>query len=145
MLDRLLKLRWPVTAVLSDEDVTKRNDRYLDLKNEQWNLAEDLIKVFEPFSVATSFLSYEENVSVSSVFAILHGLLDQLKSSVDDDDSPVIRQFKDKVPKQIKERWELECVDVSTPLLLTSALDPRFRQLIFLKLKDKIVLSIWRS
>ena len=135
MLDRLLKLRWPVTAVLSDEEVSKRNDRYLDLKNEQWNLAEDLIKVLEPFSVATSLLSYEENVSVSAVFPILHGLLDQLKSSVDDD-APVIRQFKDKVSKQIKEKWELKCVDVSSPLLLTSALDPRFRQLVFIKLND---------
>ena len=38
--------------------------------------------------------------------------------------------------KQIKERWELECVDVSSPLVLTSALDPRFRQLIFIKLND---------
>ena len=34
MLKRLLKLRWPVIAVLSDESVTKRSDRYLDLKTE---------------------------------------------------------------------------------------------------------------
>ena len=38
--------------------------------------------------------------------------------------------------KQIKEKWELKCVDVSSPLLLTSALDPRFRQLVFIKLND---------
>ena len=35
MLDRLLKLRWAVTAVLSDEEVTKRSDRCIDLKSEQ--------------------------------------------------------------------------------------------------------------
>ena len=133
MLDRLIKLRWPVTAVLSDEEVTKRNDRYLDLKSEQWNLAEDLVKVLEPFNVVTTFLSYEENVSISSVFPLLHGLLDQLKPSTD---SSAIRQFKDKVSQEIKRRWELDSVDVSSPLLISAALDPRFRNLTFTKIDD---------
>ncbi len=31
MLQRLIDMRWPVSAVLSDEAVTKRADRYLDL------------------------------------------------------------------------------------------------------------------
>ena len=35
MLLRLLEMRWPVSAVLSDDSVTKRSDRYLELKNEQ--------------------------------------------------------------------------------------------------------------
>ena len=39
MLQRLLQLMWPVTAVLSDDSVTKRTDRHLDLKAEQWSLA----------------------------------------------------------------------------------------------------------
>ena len=78
MLDRLLKLRWPITAVLSDNEVTKVSDRYLDLRTEQWKLAEDLIPILELFSIATTFFSYEENVSLSAVFPILHGILDQL-------------------------------------------------------------------
>ena len=36
MLERLLKLRWPISAVLSDETITKQDDRYLDLTTEQW-------------------------------------------------------------------------------------------------------------
>ena len=71
MLERVLKLRCPITAVLSDETVTKRSDRYLDLKTEPWKLTEDIVAVLEPFSIATTFFSYEENVSISSVFAIL--------------------------------------------------------------------------
>ena len=35
MLQCVLKLLWPVTAVLSDDTITKRSDRYLDLKTEQ--------------------------------------------------------------------------------------------------------------
>ena len=61
MLDRLIKLRWPVTAVLSDDSVTKRSDHYLDLKTEQWNIASELVKVLEPFDIATTFFSYEES------------------------------------------------------------------------------------
>ena len=138
MLERLLELRLPIAAVLSDEEVTKRSDCHLDLKKEQWTLAEDLVKVLEPFRIATSFLSYEENVFISSVFAVLHGLLDNLsKSHLDNDESTVICQFKDTVSQQIKKRWQLNNLDVSSPLVITSLLDPCFRQFTLTKLEDK--------
>ena len=70
MLDRILKLWWPITAVLSDETVKKRSDRYLELRTEQLKLTEDTVDVLEPFAIATTFFSYEENVSISSDFAI---------------------------------------------------------------------------
>ena len=124
MFDRLLKLRWPVTAVLSDEEVTKRS--------EQWKLAEDLVKILQPFNIATTFLSYEENVSISSVFPILHGLIDQLKPSIDPADFTAIRQFKEKVSQEIKRRWELDSIDITSPL------DPHFRQLTFTNLEEAI-------
>jgi len=52
MLSCLVNLRWPVTTVLSDSQVTKPSDRYFNLKPEQWKLAEELIEVFvqqQPF------------------------------------------------------------------------------------------------
>ena len=55
MLEHLLEMRWPVSAVLSCDRVTKRSDRYLDLKSEQWTLAEELVKALKPFEVATTF------------------------------------------------------------------------------------------
>ena len=58
------------------------------LKSEQWKLAEDLVKILEPFNIVTTFLSYEENVAIS-----LHGVIDQLKPSIDPADSTAIRQF----------------------------------------------------
>jgi len=33
-LENLIEMRWPVSAVLSNEQVTKGSDRYLDLKSE---------------------------------------------------------------------------------------------------------------
>ena len=43
--------------------------------------AEDLVTIFESFSTITTFFSYEENVSLSAVFSILHGILDKLATS----------------------------------------------------------------
>ena len=66
MIERLLELRWPICAVLSDVNVTKRNDRYLDLKQEQWDLLQELKDVLHPLQVATTYLSSEFNISISS-------------------------------------------------------------------------------
>ena len=79
MLERILKLCWLIIAVLSDESVMKRSDQHLEYKTEQWKLVEDLVPVLEPFSVTTTFFSYKENVSISSAFTIVYGLLDHLK------------------------------------------------------------------
>ena len=135
MLDRLLKLRWPITAVLSDAEVTKVSDRYLDLKSEQWKLAEDLVAILEPFSIATTFFSYEENVSLSAVFPILHGILDKLSTS-EPAESAVIKQFKETVSSNIMERFEMRTLHNSHPMLLTGILDPRFKNLTLSRFTD---------
>ena len=74
MLKRLVETRWPVSAVLSCEQVTKRKDRYLDLKSDQWTLAEELVKILEPFETATTFFSYKENSSLSTTLPVVLGL-----------------------------------------------------------------------
>ena len=74
MLERLDYLKWPITAVLSNPSVTTASYHYLDLKPEQWDLRKQLIPVVKPFDVATTCLSFEENVSVSFFVRILHGL-----------------------------------------------------------------------
>ena len=128
MLQRVLKLHWPITAVLSD-DTTKRSDRYLNLKTEQWKLTEDLDAVLEPFTIVTTFFSYEENVSISSVFAILHGLLKKLEkdSATEVSDSKIIKDFKETVGLQISQRFELQSLHSAHPLLPGSLLDPHFK------------------
>ena len=115
-------MRWPISAVLSNEQVTIG---YLDLKSEQWALAEDLMKVLRPFEVATTFLSYEENSSISVLLPVLFSLVENLRDS--SDDSPTIAQFKRKVSSEITRRWELESLDTSSCMVLSAVLDPRFR------------------
>ena len=75
MLSRLLEMRWPISAILSDDSVTKRSDRYLDLKSEQWAIAEELVTVLRPLQIATTFIQYENNTLLSCVLLVIHGLI----------------------------------------------------------------------
>lgn len=130
MLLRLLEMRWPIAAVLSDDSITKRSDRYLDLKSEQWTLVEELVTVMKPLQVATTFLQYEHNSSVSCILPVINGLDLPLQASTDDTSS--IKQFKEKVCSEIRSRWFLDNLNTTSLDVLASALDPRFRQLKFL-------------
>ena len=115
----------------------KHSDRYLDLKTEQWKLVEDLVLVLEPFSVATTFFSYEENVSISSVFVIVYGLLDHLEPKESMYDSKVIRDFKETVAAQLIERFELRSLHSAHPMLMGSLLDPCFKNITLSKHKKE--------
>lgn len=84
MIKSLLNSRWPITAVLSDESVTKQQYCYLDLSSDNWLTLEDLSKVLEPLEVATVFLSRETNVSQSTVLPVVYGLLSKLAATEDD-------------------------------------------------------------
>ena len=53
----LLDNRWPVTAVLSDEHVTKQRYRYLDMLSDKWMVLEELVNILEPLEVVTAFLA----------------------------------------------------------------------------------------
>ena len=138
MLDRILKLQWPITAVLSDETVTKRSNRYLELRTEQWKLTEDIVDVLEPFAIATTFFSYKESVSISSDFAILLGLLDKLGPNEDTaSDSKIIKEFKETVASEISQRFELQSLHSAYSLLIGSLLDPRFKNTTLCRFKDE--------
>ena len=122
MIKTLLQCRWPVSAVLSDETVTKR--QYLDFSSGNWLVVEELVRVLEPFEIATVVLSKETNISLSTVLPILHGL--KRKMVIDEDNSPVVRQFKAKLFLQLKKRWNLASFVPTKVSVLATVLDPRF-------------------
>ena len=85
-------MRWPVTAVLSDVTVTRRRqDHYLDLHSEQWEILKEIVKSLEPFEIATVFLGYEQNVSITCVYPIIYGIIDIMNTT--EEDSATCRQF----------------------------------------------------
>ena len=69
MCERLLEQRWAIYAVIHDE----ADKRHLDLK--LWDILTQLLTVLKPLQVATNALCEEQNVSVSSIYPVLNGLI----------------------------------------------------------------------
>lgn len=74
MVERLLEQRWPVTATLSDPEVTPRGKHYFDLKPEQWVLLEELVKGLQPFECAPVYLNGQEYATASCLPQLVKGL-----------------------------------------------------------------------
>ena len=57
LIDLRTEMRWPwpITAVLSDEHATKHSDQNLDLRNEQWGSAKELLVVLQQIEVSTVY------------------------------------------------------------------------------------------
>ena len=125
MAEHLLANRWPVSAVPSDESVTKRQDRALDLWNDQWELLQELVMPLELLETVTTILSQEANVSGSSVYTVIHGLITNLETA--EEDLPAIKHFKVIVAAALKRRWSFDEIDLTTLPALLSVLDPRFK------------------
>ena len=74
---------------------------------------------------------------MSSVFAILHGLLEKLEPKEDSSlDSKIIKEFKEAVAIQIVQRFELQSLHSAHPLLIGSLLDPRFKNITLSKYNE---------
>ena len=143
IIERVLEQRWPVVATLSDPEITQRGKHYLDLKNYQWNLLEELEVVLKPYEQATVFLSGQSYVTASVLPPLLKGLLKSTRKK--SFDSAAMTFFQTKAEEVILSRWQQVFVfkeggkNVS---LIAAALDPRFRKLKFLPADDALKLQV---
>ena len=90
MIEQLVEQRWPITAVLSDNSVTKPSDRYLKLKSEQWEILSAPKELLHPLQVAMTYFSAEYKVSTSALYPILHCVTQKFIES--EDDLPYIKE-----------------------------------------------------
>lgn len=131
MLERLLEQRWPITAVLSDPNFTKKSDSStLDLTTAHWNAVEDIKNVLKPMITLTELLSEEDNASLSATVPMLANLKKR-HLTITDNDSPITKKMKSKLVEEIDRRWEFETGMMSVYIKAT-VIDPRFKQLSFL-------------
>ena len=94
MFQRVVELRWPVTAVLSDRNIVKLTDaKTLDMRDEHWTLMEELLPILQPLQIATALFSAEESTSASTVYPTIMKLITH-ELAVKDDDSTAVRTFK---------------------------------------------------
>lgn len=141
MFDRLLQLRWPLTAVLSDRSVTKFSDaRTLDLTSEQWTLIENILPTLKKLKIANSLFCGEKYVSLSGVLPVLYTLIEN-HLEIKTDDTPAVKGFKKDLKSNIIEKFNLSSNKLEvTPYLLASALDPCYKRLNFVtsELKQEV-------
>ncbi|KAK1886880.1 Zinc finger BED domain containing protein 1, partial [Dissostichus eleginoides] len=141
MIKRLLEQRWPVTATLSDPEVTKAAKHYLDMRADQWSILGDLHQALEPFEQATVFLSGEAYVTVSVLPPLVKGLQKYTQKAFE---SAPIATFQTAAAVEIASRWKVETTydeDGKNVSIFAAALDPRFRKLKFLSTDDILKLD----
>ncbi|XP_059183544.1 E3 SUMO-protein ligase ZBED1-like [Centropristis striata] len=142
MIERLLEQRWPLTATLSDPDVTPRGKHYFDLKPEQWKLLEKLKQGLAPFETATVYLSGQQYTTISGLPQVVKGLTRAVHQSQFETSSG--KSFISSAERGITQRWGSLCTvsgDKENPVLLAAALDPRYKKLKFLTPEDGIRLQ----
>lgn len=140
MIERLLEQRWPLTATLSDPEVTPRGKHYFDLK--QWELLEKLKQGLAPFETATVYLSGQQYTTISGLPQVVKGLTRAVHQSQFETSSG--KSFTSSAETGITQRWGNICTisgDKENPVLLAAALDPRYRKLKFLTPEDGIRLQ----
>ena len=130
MLARLLALRVPITAVLNDGRITKVADQMLNLTAQQWKQVEDVCNLLEPFKGVTNSFSSSSDVTISTVLPLLFGLLDHCAE--DDNESLFLSLLKRLLKQELTKKFHLDDVKLDSCEVLASALDPRFKKLLFL-------------
>ena len=70
--------------MLGEESITKKADRALDLRSEQWTLKEDLLSSLQKIEIAAVYFSEEDKISLSTVQLIVFWLDDDLQPLPDD-------------------------------------------------------------
>ncbi|RXN34368.1 zinc finger BED domain-containing 1-like protein [Labeo rohita] len=132
MLDRLIEQKGPVSAVLTDESVSKRSDRDLELSTSQWRTAEDIVAVLKPMITLTELLSQENNASLSATVPMLMNIKKR-HLVVHEDDSRTTKIIKTTLSDEMDRRWELKGPGLEISVYISAAvLDPRFKKLSFL-------------
>ncbi|XP_051997694.1 E3 SUMO-protein ligase ZBED1-like [Xyrauchen texanus] len=133
MFGRLVEQRWAVCAVLSDRSETKLTDaRTLELRDNFWQLMEDMAPALEALKCATTVMSADTEVSISNTYPITFSLINtHLKTA--DGDSSRVAEYKSKVRTSLSERMKVESEDLtSTTPMIATMLDPRHKHLGFL-------------
>eukprot|EP00063_Salmo_salar_P009589 XP_013984424.1 PREDICTED: zinc finger BED domain-containing protein 4-like isoform X1 [Salmo salar] len=140
MCESLLGLKWVVSSVLEEQKAAP------NLVDHQWRLLQELVPVLKTMRIAASFLSEDINVSISALMPCLHGVFRVLRQHITESSCPVARGVMETVQSGMERQWRLseEEALLDSPAVLSSFLDPRFKELRFLspharsKLHDKV-------
>ena len=115
-----------------DPSLTKRDDMYMLLKENEWETMAEISKVLQQLTKVTTYMSTESNVSTSVVYPIVCGLI-RKRLSANADDIPVIIRVKTGIADDLHKRCKpAEVATAATVPILSSCLGPRYKHLNFL-------------
>ena len=104
----------------------------MHLKEDQWNLMEQMVEVLEPLQIATTALCETQIVSCSLIYPVVNGLVKN-HLLIGEDDLTVVKRFKEMVTQEIQNRFSVEkAVEEQSVAIFATILDPRYHQLKFL-------------
>ncbi|XP_039518036.1 uncharacterized protein si:dkeyp-117b8.4 isoform X1 [Pimephales promelas] len=140
MCESLLELKWVISSVLEEQKVAT------NLADHQWRLIHELVPVLKTVRIAASFLSEDINGPISALMPCLQGVSRLLGQKIVECTCPVVRGVMERIRAGMDKRWSLSDEDalLECHAVLSSFLDPRFKELRFLspharsKLHDKV-------
>ncbi|XP_052806299.1 E3 SUMO-protein ligase ZBED1-like [Mya arenaria] len=132
MCSRLDKLRRVVTDIMLDDDVTKKADRDLLLRDGEWGIVADIFTVLGPFTHVTTFMSKDKDVSIGEMFPIVYSLVGTVLQPCKND-TALVASMKTTFRDEMTERFKAGRDETAESLpMLASLLDPRYKKLSFL-------------
>uniref|UniRef100_W5L2R2 Zinc finger BED-type containing 4-like 2 n=1 Tax=Astyanax mexicanus TaxID=7994 RepID=W5L2R2_ASTMX len=140
MCESLLELKWVVSSVLEEQKAAP------NLADHQWRLLHELVPVLRTVRIAASFLSEDINAAISALMPCLQGVSRLLGQNMAECSCPVVRGVMERIRTGMEKRWRLSDEEalLESPAVLSSFLDPRFKEMRFLspharsKLHDKV-------
>ena len=130
MLERLVKLRWAIGAVLSDPTFTARNHAStLEMTDGNRCLAKALIPVLKPLKRVTTLSSGQNYPSLSSVFPHLFIIIKNIEVQVADEPAAA-KECRQVIVKELKRRYYPAGYATSNTAK-AAVLDPRYKLLKF--------------
>jgi hypothetical protein len=129
MMERLCEQRSVISDSMLDPSLTKKEDMYMLLKENEWETMAEISKVLQQLTKVTTYMNTESNVSTSVVYPIVCGLI-RKHLSVNADDIPVVIRIKTVIADDLHKRFKPgEVATAATVPVLSSCLDPRYKHL----------------
>ncbi|XP_018411497.1 PREDICTED: zinc finger BED domain-containing protein 1-like [Nanorana parkeri] len=126
MCQNLLDLKWAILSILEEHKVD-------NLSEQHWKLLQDLVPMLKTIWIATLFLQEEQNASISSLMPCLFAIFNSVGQSCEANGA--IKAAANQIQAEICRHWDMldEGKLIGNPAVIASFLDPRFKELRFLK------------
>ncbi|KAL1279098.1 hypothetical protein QQF64_025771, partial [Cirrhinus molitorella] len=127
MLSRFLEQQPAICAALLSPEVRKSVSDICTLTEMEISNAEQVVQALKPMLVATNVMCEEKTPTVSVIAPLHTQLLSDMSSTAKD--SPLVKELKNAIFQDLSKRYNSS---EKSNLYISSALDPRFKSLLFL-------------